>query len=210
MTTPTTKQTGTTHFNRTLDPSTLIKTLDTLIDNLATHATERSRTIARERLRNMQVVTMNHHDKGISWLLEPPTTETLTIPNSLSRRLWHLVKSGGVWLEGSSYRHRIQLTNSPDLPIRFAVDDEAMSYIEHDADNTLFVKLVALRSALTDVIASGHPVAVFERPYGVTAVNELKEWLRTDGNAQVWGMEHVVEMTTLDDILESATINRLT
>lgn len=206
MTTPATRQTETTDFNRTIDPATLIRTLDTLVDNLATHPNERNRTIARDRLRNMQVVTMNHHDKGISWLLQPPTTETLTIPNSLMRRVWQFVKTGGMWLEEQSYRHRIQLTNSPSLPIRFAVDAEAMSYIEFDQENDLFVKLVALRSALTDVITNGQPVAVFERPYGTTAMNELKEWLRTDGNAQVWGMEHVVETLTLDDILQDATI----
>lgn len=194
-------------FENDIDPIQLLEELDVLICQLTKNPNEQDIARIDERLQSLQIITLER-DGESQWVTAPFLLQRRTIKHSMSHRIMHLIKTGGEWRGEYTYQNKIQVQFRTVKPLSIAITSETKNEILNDSINSMLMPLAHIHKAITDILETGaSTIGIFEKPYGVVAMNQTRAWLESKSQYGPWEVKNQLEVNDLSTIISKVTFS---
>lgn len=196
-------------FKHNIEPMKLLALLDELILGLEREPTPENAGIALKSLSRYQIITLEHGGEP-RWLTAPADIQMEVIDHPMHKRILRLLKTGD-WMDAQSERTKVKIHSASAIPIKVPMDASNRSdVLEETVSSNARWLLLSLRTLHTIIRleAENGPVGVFERPYGVTNMNRIHNYLdKMGGNIREMGGN--MRVHELDTVVQNAvyTVN---
>lgn len=196
-------------FTQLADPIAVLEMLDDIIETLS----KKPDTIAIKRIKkklgNYQIITVQSGEQH-RWITGPPEIKHTVTKNTFGKRVAHLIKSGGIWLDPTGSNSRLNFSTAATIPFKVPVTGQIQQGILSEELMSLTFAVKALHEKITEVLKQEHEsTGIFEKPYGITNLNRMKTWLASTETNSEWNTKGTLKTHTLDKVIENAqfTVN---
>lgn len=198
-----------TAFKHNVSPHKVIALLDELIQSLKVDPSPENAGLALKTMSRYEIIILDANNTT-RWLSQAPEIQIEAVTHSLPKRLWRLLRTGD-WIDKQIKRTDVKIHSASPIPINVPMDNHDRETIQEETVATnakwLMMSFDALRTIIKLQIEEG-PVGIFERPYGVTNMNRINDYLTTMGG-DIRAMGDNLRVLELDTIVENAvyTVN---
>lgn len=194
-------------FESDVDPIQLLETLDEFITRLDKDPSDENITYINNQLKSWQIVTVEHNN-DILWVTAPFELHKMTFKRPMSKRIAHLIKTGGEWQSEFVDRHIIEVETEATLPLRVPITSEIKDKIMDNKLHPLLVTLANIHHIIMRVLhKGGTTVGVFESPNAVISMNKLRAWIEENEQFTSWDIKYSLEVQNMDEIANQATFS---
>ncbi|MCC2248947.1 hypothetical protein JUJ52_03110 [Virgibacillus sp. AGTR] len=193
-------------FETDIDPITVLKTLNNHIEILHNNPSKKDVQRVHSELTSMEILTIEHGDETW-WINEPLSLHRHVMRRPMSKRIGHLLKTKGEWKGEYVHKDNIEVKARVYLPIDVAIQPKAEAGIKNGEISTLLLSVIGLHNIIESMLEAGASFCgIFRKPDGVIHMNKLKMWLKDNENYGTWSMKDELNMITLYDIVNTATL----